>query len=274
MEDFQKKRYYDKRVRRRKRRRQKMLLLFSALFFVLFLGNRILGAAFSKNDFGSILSVFRKHETVLAGQGVPDSLIELMKNNPEAQSFVEGYPENHRKDFAIELSEDLEKGGTIPLLLQWDQRWGYRKYGGDFFALNGCGPTCLSMVCLGLTGNTKWNPYRVAEMAEENGYYVRGEGTSWELMRSGAEKLGLRYGEMVFEKSKIIQTLAEGKPVICAMRKGDFTSAGHFIVLTGVAEDGSIIVNDPNSRERSKKRWELDRLMPQMKNLWCYEAER
>ena len=55
------------------------------------------------------------------------------------------------------------------------------------------------------------------------------------------------------------------------MRKGDFTTTGHFIVLTGY-EDGRITVNDPNSRKRSEKTWDFDTLQYQIKNLWSYTA--
>ena len=56
------------------------------------------------------------------------------------------------------------------------------------------------------------------------------------------------------------------------MRPGDFTTQGHFIVLVG-GEDGKIIVNDPNSKERSSLLWEYDTLAGQIKNLWVFEAE-
>lgn len=49
------------------------------------------------------------------------------------------------------------------------------------------------------------------------------------------------------------------------MRPGDFTTAGHFIVLTKT-ENGQIKVNDPNSRSRSKI-WNYETLEKQIKNL-------
>ncbi len=36
--------------------------------------------------------------------------------------------------------------GEIPLLLQWDERWGYSVYGDNMIAVNGCGPTAVAMV--------------------------------------------------------------------------------------------------------------------------------
>ena len=54
------------------------------------------------------------------------------------------------------------------------------------------------------------------------------------------------------------------------MGPGDFTSSGHFIVLTGLNDDGTVRVNDSNSRINSKKSWDLDRIMGQIRNLWSY----
>jgi len=169
----------------------------------------------------------------------------------------------------IDISRDMT--GGIPRLYQTDRRWAEKQYGTNVMEINGCGPTCLSMVYCGLTGDTKWNPYAVAKMAEENGYYVPGVGTSWDLMTEGAKKLGLKGEQMGLSEDAIRNSLESGSPIICAMGPGDFTTEGHFIVLTGVNEEGKIIVNDPNSEELSEKTWDLERLMGQMKNLWRYK---
>ena len=55
------------------------------------------------------------------------------------------------------------------------------------------------------------------------------------------------------------------------MGPGDFTDQGHFIVLSGIDEDGMVIVKDPNSKKNSKKHWNLSKIISQMKNLWSYQ---
>ena len=75
---------------------------------------------------------------------------------------------------------------------------------------------------------------------------------------------------MAFDADHILSALQSGMPVICAVGPGDFTSTGHFIVLTGVDGNGKVIVNDPNSRENSKKTWDVETLMSQIRNLWGY----
>ncbi|MBO5259498.1 MAG: C39 family peptidase [Agathobacter sp.] len=169
----------------------------------------------------------------------------------------------------IDLSQEVKKG-EIPLFLQWDERWGYENYGSDFMAVTGCGPTCLAMVYCGVTGKTDLNPYSIARKAENEGYYVKGAGSAWDMMTELAEELGLWAEEMVFDEEHIMNTLEEGSPIICIMGPGDFTTSGHFIVLTGVDSNGEILVNDPNSLSNSERSWKLEDLMSQIRNLWSY----
>lgn len=211
-------------------------------------------------------------EAEFTDSGYPESLIELAERNPETKSFVHNYVNHDGTADSIDISEDVEKG-TIPLFLQWDERWGYETYGDDFLAITGCGPTCLSMVYCGLTGNADMNPYEMGKKAETEGYYVEGAGSSWSMMEDLAEEIGLEVHNVIFDEEHIRSEITNGRPVICIMGAGDFTKAGHFIVLTGVDEDGQIIVNDPNSKENSSKSWELEKLMRQMKNLWSYSIE-
>ena len=116
----------------------------------------------------------------------PENLIKLVIKSPEAIEFALEYPfkRGQNNDITVDLTQDYIKG-EIPLLLQWDTRWGYVSYGDDIIALDGCGPTCLSMVAIGLTGNVKWAPVRVARISEQNAYYVSGQGTAWTLMSEG-----------------------------------------------------------------------------------------
>lgn len=205
----------------------------------------------------------------LKEENYPESLITLFEKHPETKDFVLDYKNYKDKNVKINIKKDVNTDG-IPLFLQWDKRWGYKNYGGDFIAVTGCGPTCLSMVQCGLSGKTKWNPYRVARMAENNDFYVKGSGSSWDLMTYGASKIGLNYNEVPFQEESILNWLDSGNPIICSVGPGDFTTTGHFIVLSGTDSNGNVIVNDPNSKENSSKTWSLDKIMSQVRNLWGY----
>ena len=200
-------------------------------------------------------------------ENYPKDMLAALCNNPEMIDFVKGYSQSEQRTNGKITQEELEK--KVPLFLQWDKRWGYGSYGNSIIGMSGCAPTCLSMVIVGLTGNTDATPARVAEFAEENGYYIEGTGTSWSLMTKGCQNFGVMGREICLDKDIIYRELEQGHPVICSVRAGDFTTQGHFVVLVGV-EDGNIQVNDPNSTYRSKQTWEYERLQGQIKNLWAF----
>lgn len=193
----------------------------------------------------------------------PEDLIELLEINPETEAFVLNYP--FREETEVDLSGYSRK--TVPLFLQWDPMWGYEPYGSGYIGQTGCGPSCLAMAGYYLTGDEAMNPKDVAAFAEENGYYAAGYGSSWTLISEGAEKLGLTATELPLVKGKMVDAVESGHPVILALGKGDFTSSGHYIVLTGW-EDNAFRVNDPNSRIRSEKLWTYEELEHQIRNIW------
>lgn len=198
----------------------------------------------------------------------PEELLMALANNPEMADFAADYI-----DGAQTHSGGLtpaEKAQDYPLLLQWDPRWGYEPYGGDScIGLSGCGPTCLSMVLYYLTGNEQLTPDRLAAYSMENGYYVYGTGTAWALMEDLPALYGLSVSKPGLSESEMKAQLDRGKIMICAMRKGDFTVEGHFIVIYGYGEDG-FLVNDPNCAARSRRRWTFEELKPQIKSIWAY----
>ena len=259
-----------KRKRRRIRRIIKCIfciaLIIPVITVVLWARDMIIGRG---NLAVMALTDPKVREVVAHKDQYPEELIELLENNAETADFVLGYPE--KKDTApAETIGDVTQG-EIPLLLQWDERWGYAYYADDMIAVNGCGPTAIAMVAAGLTGDNTVTPYKVAQFSAGNGYYAGDSGTSWSLMTEGAQQFGIYGEEMGLSEDEVFSALENGHPIICSMRPGDFTTTGHFIVLTGV-EDGKIRVNDPNSRVRSGKLWDYSRLEYQINNLWVYTA--
>lgn len=212
------------------------------------------------------LTVFAKMHSMPLSDW-PNSLIELLEKHPEAESFVMNYPFYLNTQPRVDLTNCLG-AEEMPLLIQWDDRWGYTQYSGELFGLSGCGPTCLSMVCLHLLQDAKFTPRYIADFSQTNGYYTTGKGSNWTLMSEGAEKLGIETEELMLEESVVMEELEAGNPVVCVMGPGDFTTTGHFIVMVGI-EDGLIRVNDPNSKVRSEKLWEFAKIQDQIQNLWA-----
>ena len=202
----------------------------------------------------------------LSDSEYPAALIELLNRNPETESFVLNYPTKKDASPEIDLSA-YQDTDSVPLLMQWDERWGYTKYAGDLFGLTGCGPTCLSMVSIYLLHNTDYTPQYMAQFSSENGYSVSGSGSAWTLISEGGVKLGLDVTEIPLDKDRIVRNLEVGNPIICVMGPGDFTTTGHYIVMTDYI-DGQIKVNDPNSIARSETLWNYEDIEDQIRNLW------
>ena len=199
-------------------------------------------------------------------EAYPDSLVALLDRNPETRDFVLNYPAEFNKKHTVDLSSHADDNG-VPLFMQWDSRWGYMEYGDDLVAMNGCGPVCLAMAGYYWTRSDDFNPDKMVRFAIDEGYCVPGNGTSWTLISEGGVKLGLDVTEIPLVESRIKKNLEVGNPIICVMGPGDFTTSGHYIVMTGL-EDGMIKVNDPNSYANSEKLWDYDDICDQIRNLW------
>lgn len=195
----------------------------------------------------------------------PDSLLDLLERNPETEQFVLEYPIYAGTSQSVDLSSlSLD---TVPLFLQWDQRWGYLNYGSDVAGLTACGPVCLSMAAVYVTGDIRFSPDYMIDFAIREGYCVEGDGTSWTLISQGGPALGLDVTEIPLDEQRIAENLQVGNPIICVVGPGDFTSTGHYLVFCGY-EDGKIRIHDPNSLENSKKLWAFSDISDQILNLW------
>lgn len=72
----------------------------------------------------------------------PEDILKMLSRNLDMLNFVLEYPEKVGQVFAETVGE--VEGGEVPLLLQYDQRWGYGDYGNSSVAVSGCGPACLA----------------------------------------------------------------------------------------------------------------------------------
>lgn len=200
--------------------------------------------------------------------GCPDALISLIDQNDETLEFVKDYAQ--KKDSPVPDTVELPPEGTIPHYLQWDERWGYASYGTSTIAGSGCGPTCMSMVIVGLTRDPSATPYRLARYSEENGFVDEANNTYWAFLDSAARQWGLQCREGMMDETELAAELAAGHPVICSMLPGDFTDGGHFLVLTG-DQNGQISLLDPFSRRNTEKLWNYTDIADQIREMWVFE---
>lgn len=136
----------------------------------------------------------------------------------------------------------------VPLYFQGD--YPDQAYGIGTVASTGCSITSLAMVATYMTGHE----YRPDELARYFGGAAENNIARLEL---GSETL-----QLPFKKStnwhETYAALKDGMVVIALMRgESIFTDSQHFIVLTGLNEEGKIMVNDSDERNYSK--WDLEK---------------
>ncbi len=199
--------------------------------------------------------------------GIQEALNEMSEKNPEASAFVDAYVGIEDYNLEMDLSSEITVG-TVPYFTQWDRRWGYCLYGEGLIGYTGCGPTALSMVAMGLTGDGTLTPAYIADFATREGYCVPGNGTAWLLFSEGAEKLGLTARELPLWEATMRDELDDGHPIICIMGPGHFTETGHYIVLTGCTDEGFNVL-DPY-RPSNCKVWAYADIEGEIRNLWSY----
>ena len=186
--------------------------------------------------------------------------------------------ENHIKDDAI------YEGRDIPLFFQFDTRWANHSYAGTTIKIAGCGPTSLAMVVVGLTGDTSVTPLTMADFSTSRGWADSRYGSSWELMTTGAREFGLNAEQVSTSADSIVENLSQGKVMIVStcykgyntptgVSTGYFTNGGHFIVLTGLTEDGKVKVNDSWSEKKSNETFTPEFISNEIKGAWAYSYD-
>lgn len=201
----------------------------------------------------------------------PEAVLKAVSNNSELADFAIKYPLEVKKQHdKVTTVEDMYESGKMPLFIQWDDRWGYYPYGDDVLGLSGCGPTCLSMVIVALTGKNQYTPTAIADFATQNGYYVAETGTAWALFSEGAGKLGLKSRTIGKNEDEMTRALDKGEMLILSMGPGIFTTGGHYIVIYDYNEStGEFLVKDPNSIIRTNTTYKLETFRDQIKNIWA-----
>lgn len=206
------------------------------------------------------------------GASVQHKLLKLATKEPEAVSFIRTFPEVYPNDEPEEGTTGESDGRRAPKLYQWDPRWGTTQYCATAFALTGCCPTSMAMVYQGLTGKTDKGPYEMGQLAKENGYMDTYQGTLSDFLTGIAPKLGLSSSKIDVNGTSLRSALAQGQLVICNVGPGDFTDGGHFFVITGMDDEGKLLINDPFSVVNTEQHWDVSTVLSQTRGLWAFHA--
>jgi len=144
------------------------------------------------------------------------------------------------------ISYHIPEYNEVPLYLQTD--YPDTLYGSGTIETSGCSIVSLAMVATYLTGHE----YLPDELAD---YFGGRAENNIARLEYGSEMLQLPY-EKTWYFYDALNALKEGKVVIALMESTSiFTDSQHFIVLTGITEEGKILVND--SFGPNYDRWDL-----------------
>lgn len=167
------------------------------------------------------------------GDGLTNSTVEL-----RVQPTEPPVPEEEMDEFSLETE--------IPLYYQTD--YPNTIYGSGTIESSGCSVTCLAMVASYLTEHE----YMPDELAR---YFGGRAENNIARLEKGSETL-----QLAFSKSEnwdyTYAGLKEGKiAIVLEGPDSIFTNSQHFIVLTGLTEDGRVLVHDPY--EPNYSNWRL-----------------
>ena len=206
----------------------------------------------------------------------PSHKIEYAENNPGLIDFLYRYAFGEKESSSEEsgdrgLTED-EKKAYAPVLLQWDDRWGFHPYGTSVLGLTGCGPTCLAMVVDSLSEDADVTPAEAADFATKQDLYEYGVGTRWGIWSAGATEYGLECETVSADFDTVLGELSQSAMVVCSVGPGVFTPGGHFIVIVG-QEEGKLEIRDPNNFQNSTRLWDWDEFSSQIKHCWSFKGK-
>lgn len=152
-------------------------------------------------------------------------------------------------------------GMSIPLLYQFDYTTPFCTHNGRARSVktSGCGATVISMLDVYINGNLDQTPYTVLYKAAESGGYA-GQGLDYVVMLELAADCGIEIERVDRSEASMREALENGHPVILCMGPGEFTYAGHYILLRGLDRNGNALVNDPNSESHAQMSFPLKQL--------------
>ena len=155
---------------------------------------------------------------------------------PETTVPTETLPPETQAPTVAETEPEPITYDTVPLYFQTD--YPYVEYGSGTIATDGCSLTCLSLIATYITDH-EYTPDQLV-------YHFGGYGkTNVDRLEYAISQLGLPC-EKNFDWRETQRGLEEGKvAIVMENARSPFTGGQHFIVLSGLTDDGLVIVKDP-----------------------------
>lgn len=167
--------------------------------------------------------------------------------------------------------------------LQTDPRWKNKDYSAKgestTIGASGCGPTAAAMLIETLTGKT-FTPVDACRWSLEHGYKAPHQGTYYAYFAPQFVAHGINCYQLSWTNAyhkpndpvhdKAFALLKQGYYLIALMKKGNWTSGGHFVVVWW--EDNKVRINDPASTKDSRLNGDINTFRNEAAYYWVIDA--
>ena len=166
-----------------------------------------------------------------------------------------------------------QRFSDVPLYFQQD--YGETKYGKYSLRTYGCGITTMAMLASYMKDEEMTPPY----MCSLFGKYCSEKGTAHTLFLEAPAALDFYGIKKTFTWSEALAALEDGHMVITLQHGGFWTSKGHYVLVTGLTEDGQVTVRDSNLYNYGKLEghktgtFDLDKIPKNASIYWIYEKK-
>lgn len=212
---------------------------------ILMLSSAILTVVFRMQGAGFLLPTSQDAvmQTEVQIETEPE-VTETIYEEPEEETVEQTVPEETQVPTVPQRERKVYD--SVPLYFQED--YPDTMFGAGTVATSGCSITCLAMVATYMT-DCEYLPDELA------GYFGPYAENNMNRMLYGVQKMKLPYRQCE-NWTVVMEELRNGKIVILMMdHRSAFTDTQHFVVLTGLTDDGKVLVND--SSLKNYDRWDL-----------------
>lgn len=172
--------------------------------------------------------------------------------------------------------------------MQTDPRWAKKPYAvkgkeTTTVAHSGCGPSCAAMLIETITGK-EFTPLDACNWSMDHGYKAVGQGTYYSYFGPQFKAFGIDCWQYswtnTYHKTSdyikslhktVLNYLSEGYYLIALMKKGRWTSGGHFIVVYD-ADSKYVYINDPASTKVNRLKAERSVFENEVAYYWVVNA--
>ena len=223
---------------------------------------------------------YAEAEKDLVSQMLCDTLTGALETYPmtvDYSTILLGNAGTH--DLAISLEDMLypdiahQRFYKVPLYLQQD--YGDAKYGNYSLRTYGCGITTMAMLASYMKDEELTPPY----MGTAFGKYCSEKGTAHTMLLEVPAALDFYGIKKTSSWSEAKAALENGYMIITLQHGGFWTSKGHYLLVTGMTEDGQVTVRDSNLYNYGKLAghktgtFDLSKIPANASIYWIYEKK-